>query len=222
MRAERDGIARAFKAAMQTFLHDLRFAVRLLWKSPGFTSVAIIALALGIGANTAIFSVVNSVLLRPLPYRNADRMAIVWETNKAQGWNRMGASGPNYLDFRDQSKSFEDLALLEQGTGTITGFGEPRQVPALRVTTNFLPVLGVKPTLGRNFAPAEGWDQRVAILSDTLWNQLFSRDPNVLGKKVMADDIPYTVIGIRIRPSCWCHGWTPTWRPAIAPIITSA
>jgi putative ABC transport system permease protein len=187
---------------MQTFLQDLRFAVRLLWKSPGFTAVAIVALALGIGANTAIFSVVNSVLLRPLPYRDADRMAIVWETNKAQGWGRMGPSGPNYLDFRDQSKSFEDLALLEQGTGTVTGFGEPRQVPALRVSTNFLPVLGVRPTLGRNFAPAEGWNQRVVILSDTLWNQLFGRDPNVIGKKVMADDIPYTVIGI-LPPSFW-------------------
>jgi putative ABC transport system permease protein len=190
------------KASMQTFFQDLRFAVRLLWKSPGFTTVAIIALALGIGANTAIFSVVNSVLLRPLPYRDADRMAIIWETNKAQGWNRMGPSGPNYIDFRDQSKSFEDLALLEQGTGTVTGFGEPRQVPALRVSTNFLPVLGVKPTLGRNFAPAEGWNQRVVILSDTLWNQLFGRDPSVIGKKVMADDIPYTVIGI-LPPSFW-------------------
>src|SRR5260370_8688888 len=183
MRAERDGIARAFKAAMQTFLHDLRFAVRLLWKSPGFTAVAIIALALGIGANTAIFSVVNSVLLRPLPFRDADRMMIVWETNKAQGWNRMGPSGPNYLDFRDQSKSFEDLALLEQGTGTVTGFGEPRQVPALRVSTNFLTVLGVKPALGRNFAPTKGWNQRVVILSDTLWNHLSGSNPTVICTK---------------------------------------
>src|SRR5258708_19263315 len=181
---------------MKNFVHDLRWAVRLMGKSPGFTAVAIIALPLGIGANTAIFSVVNSVLLRPLPYRDAQRMAIVWETNKAQGWNRMGPSGPNYLDFRDQSKSFEDLALLEQGTGTVTGFGEPRQVPALRVSTNFLPVLGVHPILGRNFAPAEGWNQRVVILSDTLWNQLFGTDPAVIGTKVMADVIPSTVTAI--------------------------
>src|SRR5258707_1912931 len=109
---------------------------------------------------------------------------------------RMGPSGPNYIDFRDQSKSFEDLALLEQGTGTVTGFGEPRQVPALRVSTNFLTVLGVKPALGRNFAPTEGWNQRVVILSDTLWNQLFGRDPSVIGKKVMGGNIPYTGIGI--------------------------
>ncbi len=197
-KVKKNGIARAIISHMQ----DLRYAIRLMLKSPGFTSVAIIALALGIGANTAIFSVVNSVLLRPLPYRDANRLAVVWETNMAQGWNRMGPSGPNYLDFRDQSKSFEDLALLEPGTGTVTGFGEPKQVPALRVTTNFLTVLGVKPMLGRNFSEAEGWNQRVAILTDTLWAQFFDRDPNVIGKKVMADNIAYTVIGI-LPPSFW-------------------
>ena len=145
-------------------LNDLRFAVRLLWKSPGFTTVAIVALALGIGANTAIFSLVNSVLLRPLPFRDSGRLAIFWETDPAQGFNRQGPSGPNYLDFRDQSKSFEDMALLEQGTGTVTGFGEPQQIPALRVTRSFLPVLGFTPILGRNFAPSEGWNQRVVII----------------------------------------------------------
>jgi putative ABC transport system permease protein len=184
-KAKRIGIARA----MISYMQDLRYAIRLMLKSPGFTSVAIIALALGIGANTAIFSVVNSVLLRPLPYRDANRLAVVWETNMAQGWNRMGPSGPNYLDFRDQSKSFEDLALLEPGTGTVTGFGEPKQLPALRVTTNFLAVLGVKPMLGRDFSAAEGWNQRVAILTDRLWDQFFGRDPNVIGRKVMADNI---------------------------------
>ena len=187
---------------MSTIARDLRYALRLLWKSPGFAAAAIIALALGIGANTAIYSVVNSVVLRPLPFRDADRMVVVWESNQAQGMNRMGPSGPTYLDWREQSKSFEDLALLEPGTATLTGFGEPRQVPALRVSGSFLEVLGVKPILGRNFLPSEGWNQRVGILSYHQWDQLFGKDPNVIGKRVMADAIPYTVIGV-LPPNFW-------------------
>ena len=110
---------------MSTVAQDLRYALRLLWKSPGFTAAAILALALGIGANTAIFSVVNSVVLRPLPFRDANRMVVVWESNQAQGMNRVGPSGPTFLDWRDQSQSFEDLALLEPGTGTLTGSVNP-------------------------------------------------------------------------------------------------
>jgi putative ABC transport system permease protein len=183
-------------------LNDLRLAVRLLWKSPGFTAVAIVALALGIGANTAIFSLVNSMLLRPLPFRDSGRLAIFWETDPAQGFNRQGPSGPNYLDFRDQSQSFEDMALLEQGTGTVTGFGEPQQIPALRVTRSFLPVLGFTPILGRNFAPSEGWNQRVVIIGYGVWERYYGKDPTVVGKKMLMDDIPYTVIGVLPR-SFW-------------------
>jgi len=183
-------------------LNDLRLAVRLLWKSPGFTTVAIVALALGIGANTAIFSLVNSVLLRPLPFRDSGSLAIFWETDPAQGFNRQGPSGPNYLDFRDQSRSFEDMALLEQGTGTVTGFGEPQQIPALRVTRSFLPVLGFTPILGRNFAPSEGWNQRVLIIGYGVWERYYGKDPSVVGKKMLMDDIPYTVIGVLPR-SFW-------------------
>jgi predicted permease len=177
-------------------LNDLRFAIRLLWKSPGFTFVAIMALALGIGANTAIFSLVNSVLLRPLPFRDSSRLAVFWETDPSQGFNRQGPSGPNYLDFREQNRSFEDMALLEQGTGTVTGFGEPQQIPALRVTRSFLPVLGFTPILGRNFAPDEGWHQRVVLISYGAWQRYYGKDPAVVGKKMILDDLPYTVIGV--------------------------
>ena len=183
-------------------LNDLRFAIRVLWKSPGFTTVAVVALALGIGANTAIFSLVNSVLLRPLPFRDSNRLAIFWETDPSQGFNRQGPSGPNYLDFRDQSKSFEDMALLEQGTGTVTGFGEPQQIPALRVTRSFLPVLGFTPILGRNFAPSEGWNQRVVIIGYGAWERYYGKDPHVLGKRMLVDDLPYTVIGV-LPSSFW-------------------
>jgi putative ABC transport system permease protein len=193
-------------------LNDLRFAIRLLWKSPGFTTVAVVALALGIGANTAIFSLVNSVLLRPLPFRDSGRLAIFWETDPAQGFNRQGPSGPNYIDFRDQSKSFEDMALLEQGTGTLTGFGEPQQIPALRVTRSFLPVLGFTPILGRNFSVSETWNQRVLIIGYGAWERYYGKDPNVVGKKMLMDDIPYTVIGVMPR-----NFWFPDPGEVLAP-----
>src|SRR5580692_5019276 len=193
-------------------LNDLRFAIRLLWKSPGFTFVAIMALALGIGANTAIFSLVNSVLLRPLPFRDSSRLAVFWETDPSQGFNRQGPSGPNYLDFREQNRSFEDMALLEQGTGTVTGFGEPQQIPALRVTRSFLPVLGFRPILGRNFAETEDWNQRVLIIGYGAWEQYFGKDPNAVGKKMLLDDIPYTVIGVLPR-----NFWFPDPGELLAP-----
>jgi putative ABC transport system permease protein len=161
-----------------------------------------LALALGIGANTAVLSLVNSVLLRPLPFRDSGRLAIFWETAPSQGLNRQGPSGPNYLEFRDQSKSFEDMALLEQGTGTVTGFGEPQQIPALRVTRSFLPVLGFTPILGRNFSASEGWNQRVVIIGYGAWQRYYGKDPHVLGKRLLLDDIPYTVIGV-LSPSFW-------------------
>jgi putative ABC transport system permease protein len=202
---QEDGLVLAMVNHMSTVVQDLRYALRLLWKSPGFAAAAIIALVLGIGANTAIFSVVNSVVLRPLPFRDATRMVVVWETSQVQGMNRMGPSGPTFLDWRDHNKSFEDLTLLDPGSVTITGYGEPRQVPAIRVSGNFLTVLGVQPILGRNFLPTEGWNQRVGILSYKQWEQLFAKDPHVIGKHVMADGIPYTVIGVLPRNFWWAN-----------------
>src|ERR1700690_2640071 len=127
---------------MFTLLKELRSSLRPLYKVPGFIIVALLVLALGIGANTAIFSVVNSVVLRPLPYPGADRFALIWETDLKDGIQREGPSGPNFLDWKEQSQSFDEMALLEVGTGTLTGDGEPEQVIGLRVTTNFLSMLG--------------------------------------------------------------------------------
>ncbi len=144
---------------MLTLLKDLRYSARTLLKMPGFSIVALLVLALGIGANTAIFSVVNSVVLRPLPYPNSGRLALIWETDLKDGIKREGPSGPNFLDWQEQSQSFEEMALLEVGTGTITGEGEPEQITGLRVTTNFLSMLGARTVLGRSFTPAEGAGQ---------------------------------------------------------------
>jgi putative ABC transport system permease protein len=184
---------------MRTLLSDLRYSLRTLRKMPGFTIVALLVLALGIGANTAIFSVVNSVVLRPLPYPDADRLALIWETDLKDGIKREGPSGPNYLDWKEQSQSFEEMALLEPGTGTLTGDGEPEQVTGLRVTTNFLSMLGARTVLGRGFTAAEGAGTArypVAVLTNGFWKRRFGSDPHVIGRTFFLNSEPYTVIGV--------------------------
>jgi len=184
---------------MPNLLRDLRYSLRALRKMPGFTIVALLVLALGIGANTAIFSVVNAVLLRPLPYPGADRLALIWETDLKDGIKREGPSGPNFLDWKEQSQSFEEMGLLEVGTGTITGEGEPEQVTGLRVTTNFLSMLGARTVLGRGFTAAEGAGQGrypVAVLTNGYWKHRFGSDPRVIGRAFTMNSEPYTVIGV--------------------------
>ncbi|HXM45753.1 MAG TPA: ABC transporter permease [Bryobacteraceae bacterium] len=184
---------------MPTLLKDLRYSLRTLRNMPGFTVVALLVLALGIGANTAIFSVVNSVVLRPLPYPDADRLALIWETDLKDGIKREGPSSPNFLDWKEQSQSFEDMALLEVGTGTVTGEGEPEQVVGLRVTTNFLSMLGARTVLGRGFTAAEGAGQArypVAVLSNGYWKRRFGSDPRIIGRVFTMNSEPYTVIGV--------------------------
>jgi putative ABC transport system permease protein len=190
---------------MLTLLRDLRYSLRSLRKMPGFTIVAVLVLALGIGANTAIFSVVNSVLLRPLPYPGADRLALIWETDLKDGIKSEGPSAPNFLDWKEQSQSFEDMALLEVGTGTVTGEGEPEQVTGLRVTTNFLSMLGARTIVGRDFTAAEGEGQArypVAVLTNGYWQRRFGSDSRVIGRTFVMNSEPYTVIGV-LAPDFW-------------------
>src|ERR1700690_3031844 len=174
-----------FLGRMPTFIRDLNYSLRTLRKMPGFTIVALLVLALGIGANTAIFSVVNSVVLRPLPYPGSDRLALIWETDLKDGIQREGPSGPNFLDWKEQSQSFEEMAFLEVGTGTLTGDGEPEQGTGMRVTTNFLSMLGARPVFGRRFNAAEGEGQArypVAVLTNGFWKPRFGSGPNVIGR----------------------------------------
>ncbi|HEY2017430.1 MAG TPA: ABC transporter permease [Bryobacteraceae bacterium] len=181
---------------------DFRFGLRLLRKSPGFAVSAVTALALGIGANAAIFSIVNAVLLRPLPYPHSERLGILWENSPGQGWQRIEPSGPDFVDFKRQNTSLEEMALYQAGTGTINGFGEPIQLPGLRVTTNFLSMLGAKTLVGRDFAPNEGWDVRVAILSYSAWMRFFAGDPHAIGRRILVDHLPYTLVGVT-PPNLW-------------------
>ena len=179
-------------------MRDFRFALRLLYKSPAFTLVAVAALALGIGANTAIFSVVNSLLLRPLPYRDSGRLVNIFEANLSRGWNHFPTSGSTFMHWKDEARSFSDLLLMERGSASITGGAEPEQIPGLRVTANFFEMLGAQAGLGRTFQPEEGHGARhnAAVISHAYWMRRFGGDRSVVGRTVTADGLRYTVIGV--------------------------
>jgi predicted permease len=178
-------------------LQDVRYGVRNMLRTPGFTAVTILTLALGIGANTAIFSVVNAVLFRALPYRDAGRL--VWATNfvKGQGQNLVFAD--EYAGYRTQNHLFESIAAYSAAAEyTLTGAGSPQRLQGARVTASFLGVLGVTPQLGRNFLAEEDRPAgaRAVLLSDAVWRSNFGSDPNVIGRVIALDDDPYTVIGV--------------------------
>jgi putative ABC transport system permease protein len=184
-------------AWLEAFVLDLRFGARQLRRNPGFTVVAVLTLALGIGANAAIFSVVHTTLLQPLPIRNAGRLAVIWVNNLASGWSRIGPTGLDYLDWKEQSKSFDDLFLFEHGTGTVTGQGEPEQVAGLRATTNFGDFFGIKPLLGRTFRLEEGAARHnLIILGCGYWQRRFGSDPSVVGRGMTLNGDQYTIIGV--------------------------
>ncbi|MEA2564067.1 MAG: hypothetical protein QOH06_5571 [Acidobacteriota bacterium] len=183
---------------MTTLLQDLRYAVRLLLRTPGFTLLAALTLALGIGANAAIFSVINAVLLAPLPYAAPDRLAIVYSQFPSMGFNRFWASAPEFLDLRQNSRSFEELGAYTTGAANITGGDEPVRVRVARVSAGLFPVLGVKPALGRTFTAKEDLPntESMVVLSHELWRRAFGAERGVLGKRVQVDGVDRTVLGV--------------------------
>lgn len=184
---------------METFWQDLRYGIRMLLKAPSVSIVATIALALGIGANTAIFSVVNAVLLRPLPFHNSEQLMNVWETDTVRGSQRGAASYPNFVDWRDQSHSFEYMASYHTADFILTGRGDSTRLQAAVVNADLFSMLGVAPVLGRGFRPAEdkpGQDGRVVVLSQQLFQKRFNADPNVVNQSVVLDGKPFTVVGV--------------------------
>jgi putative ABC transport system permease protein len=186
---------------METFLQDLRYAFRSLRRSPGYASVAIATLALGIGANTAILGVVNGVLLRPLPFPESNRLVMIREDNPEKGFLGMTASPPNYLDWRAQSHSFTDLAAYDRSSDAITGAGDPEQVKYAETTAAFFPILGIRAALGRVYTEAEcvGGKDRVAVLSDGLWQRRFGGRADAIGSMLRLGGETYTVIGVMPR-----------------------
>ena len=181
---------------MDTFLQDLRYALRTLRRNVGFTTAAVLTMALGIGATSAIFSVVNGVLLRPLPYEAPERLVMIWGTYPDFG--RTATSLPDFLDWRAQSRTLEQMAARHGTTFNLTGAGEPEQLAGERVTANFFPTLGVAPAIGRNFTPDEEEPGRggVAILDHGYWQRRFGGDPAVVGRTLTLNGRPHTVVGI--------------------------
>ncbi|HEX3252469.1 MAG TPA: ABC transporter permease, partial [Pyrinomonadaceae bacterium] len=180
------------------FLQDLRYAARMLAKNPGFTAVAVIALALGIGANTAIFSVVNTVLLRPLPYKDPEQLVMVWEDAAKHGYPRDTPAAANFIDWRDQNSVFSNMAALADMNFNLTGVGDPERLKGWRVSTSLFPLLGVEPQVGRVFSANEDQhgSHRVVVLSHALWQRRFAGDPSIVGKTLTLNGESYTVVGV--------------------------
>jgi putative ABC transport system permease protein len=181
------------------FVQDLKYGSRVLMRSRGFAIAAILTLAIGIGATTAIFSVVNGVLLQPVPFKELDRLVMVWETDRNTGTNREPASLPDIVDMKERSRQIASFASFAPAERTITpAEGEPNRVPILFTSHELLPLLGVTPTIGRNFTPEEDvpGGPRLALISDRLWERQFQRAPDILGRTIRLNDVETTIIGV--------------------------
>jgi putative ABC transport system permease protein len=203
---------------MGDLLQDVIFGLRSLWKSPGFFSAALLTIAIGIGANAAIFSVIDSVILKPLPYPEPERMVWVYEKRPDGGWN--GVSTLNFLDWRKNGSCFEYLAAMTGSAPVLTGVAQPVQLNGSKVSAHYFDIIGVAPELGRTFV--EGEDQpgrdKVVVLSHSLWVSRFGSDRSLVGKTILLDGEPHTVVGVLKPHPGTDNGWVKLWRPlAFAP-----
>jgi predicted permease len=183
---------------MELLLQDVRYAVRLLFKRPLFATVAVVTLALGIGANTAIFSVVDAVLLAPLAYEEPDRLMMIWAINSSSNADQQPASVPDYDDLKEQSQTFDEIAASRSQAFNLTGGDEPERVGGARVSVNMFSALGARPVVGRDFLESEGLAgaEPVVILSHNLWQQRYGSDPAIVGRALNIDGKSYTVVGV--------------------------
>ena len=183
---------------METLIQDLRFGIRLLLKNPGFSGVAILALALGIGANTAIFSVVDAVLFRPLPFERPERLVAVWERDLKKGGDHDSVMAANFLDWKSRGQVFEAMSAHAGGSVSLTGLAEPERIRAARVSADIFSLLGIQPIAGRVFFPDEDQPghQRVVVISGRLWKSHFGNDPEVVGRSITLNNQDYQIVGV--------------------------
>jgi predicted permease len=183
---------------MSRWMQDVRFALRSFAKNPGFTLAAVLSLAIGIGANTSIFSVANALLLRPLPYKDADRLVILWNRSPGLNITQDWFSTAQFLDIRSRHHGFEQVAIAIGGNYSLTGRGEPERVGVVRVSSNLLPMLGGRPALGRLLTPDEDapGHTATAVLTDGMWSRRFGRDPQIIGKSILLNGQTYEVVGV--------------------------
>jgi putative ABC transport system permease protein len=200
---------------MTTILKDLRYGLRMLTKSPGPTAVALLALALGIGANSSIFSVVNAVLLRPLPYQDASRLVVIWETKLSKGISQEQVSPPNYRDWVEQQRAFDQIAALRAQPAVLTGGQLPERVETAVISPSAFQLLGVKAALGRTFfsEEAQAGRNRVAVISFGLWERRFGGDATILGKSIVVDGSSFTIVGITPRDFRLLDTPSELWMP---------
>src|ERR1700683_4305638 len=186
---------------MHHWLQDFRYAVRMLRKNLVLTVVIVASLAIGIGANSAIFSVVDALLLRPLPYPHPEQLAVVWLHSPAIGILRDWPSPGQFIDIQNQNHSFEQMALAQSRTFTLTGRDQPQRVDVLRTQSSLLTMLGAKAFLGRTLLPEEDRPGKppVAILSNSAWQRLFNSAPAIIGRSITLDGKPYAVVGVLPR-----------------------
>jgi putative ABC transport system permease protein len=209
---------------LEALLQDVRYGLRMLRKSPGFTAVAILTLALGIGANAAIFSVIDAVLLRPLPYDQPDRLVMVYQAAPQRGVQKNGMSYPNYQDWARSASSFEEMAAMRTTQFALSGTGDATNVLGGAVTSGYFPIFRVTPMLGRTLAPTDDVPgaAAVVVLSEQLWRGQFGSDPSILGKTVRLDQHPFTIVGIvpgNFRPPvpiAEAQLWVPLLQDSIA------
>jgi putative ABC transport system permease protein len=193
-----DTIANASRVHVDILRQDLRYGTRSLRRSPGFTLTVIAVAALGIGATTATFSLADHVFLRPLPFREPDRLVLLWQDQSWRGYPTLELSPPNFLDWRRASRSFEMMGAYTTQSANLVGAGEPQRLTGVAITTDVLPSLGVSPTVGRTFSSADEDPAAPAtvILSNATWRRLFNADPGIVGRHVLLDDQPSEVIGV--------------------------
>jgi putative ABC transport system permease protein len=200
---------------MDAFLQDLRYGCRALLANPGFATVTVLTLALGIGANTAIFSTIDAILLKPLPYEEPERLVIVWEDASQIGFPRNTPAPANYADWKAQNQVFEDMAATAWRDFSLTGDGEPEKVAAYGVTANFFPLLGVEPALGRTFLPEEDSPgaNKVVVISHRLWQSRYGGDRAVIGRDILLNGEKYTVVGVMPAGFQFKESYIGLWVP---------
>ena len=210
-----DPVAPGRTRAFAAFVRDVMYGTRLLLARPAFSTIAVLTLALGIGANTAIFSVVNSVLLSPLPFPDPDRLVMVWEQDAADPTDLYIVSAPNYQDWVTDSTAFERMAIWEYQSFNIAGAGsEPEQIPGMRASSSLFPMLGIAPQLGRTFTEAEEAPGHVvAVISDGVWRRHFGARPDVIGHPVRLNGKPFEVIGVMPATFQFTHRRFAIWTP---------
>ena len=190
---------------VESWLRDLRFGVRTLLKTPGFALAGVVILGLGIGANAAIFTVVNAVVLRPLPFADANRIMRLWHTPPPSLFSdpAFALSPANFIDWEAQSHSFEQMAIYQGGRRTVTGQGEPDGVATIRASASLLPIFGLSPTIGRHFTREEDSDggPQTVILSEAFWRTRFGGEPSALGRTIVINGVPHTIVGVTPAPS---------------------